>query len=347
MEFTQQQRKEQESFQKIHERVQIDLLKKYENELQCLNEYIEEELVGLNQQNTRLFNWMNTCKMKIIDFADIFEKCQNSYHFGSEILFYYVENIIAKEVKAIKDASNNFSTSIEKKMKNSLFQDLNKVLETIPFTESVFKNVPLPLNEMLKTDYKEILESVKNYLNIGYALKDEIIIEKLKTELSKLNANASVASYYAAIIGPSFMGKTQTAFTLNHRMTVIYINLLIGSNTNSEELGTNQNIYKAFFSFSKFLNDIIDDDIKDIKDSGGNINASNFDQQAQQKIPLKTLGMIFVLLKMKMIRSDITILQWYKNIMDIENIWIPAMTVSNFIKAVRGKKSQILFLLIN
>ena len=343
MESTQQyQREELDSRQKAHEKTQLDLLEKYENELVRLNIYLANELNSLNN-NDLLFNRMKICKIIIDNFLIIIDKCMNSYHFGCEVFLYFVETFMGNEGRAIKDESRDYSVSLSDLKKFVLFTKLQKVLISIPFEDYIIKRVRSELNQLLpSSDYDKIFESAKNYLDIGYSLKDELIIKNIKSELSKLRAIPTVASYYAAIIGPSFMGKTQTAFTLSHCMTVLYMNLIIGSNTDSEELGDNQKIYQAFYSFSKILNSIIDDDIKDIQDVEGNINASDFDKDAQQKIPFKILGLIFVIIKMKLIRSEISNLEWFKSIIDIERAWIPAMTIETFTINTKSKINSVL-----
>ena len=71
-------------------------------------------------------------------------------------------------------------------------------------------------------------EDIVRYLKIGHELKDEDGTKKLKRELC-LSASRKHCYLYedychVPLIGPSLMGKTQTAFTLSHLMNVIYLN---------------------------------------------------------------------------------------------------------------------------
>ena len=77
-------------------------------------------------------------------------------------------------------------------------------------------------------------EEIVRYLKIGHALKDENSKKKLKKDLCLFASRKHCYLYddlcRVPLIGPSLMGKTQTAFTLCHLMNVIYLNF--GRRTN-------------------------------------------------------------------------------------------------------------------
>jgi hypothetical protein len=340
MDFTQHNREEPEA----HQKAQLFLLKKYQKEMFSLCIYMENESKLIDKEGL-LFDIMKNSKTKIEYFLIIIEKCINFYHFGCEVFLHYVKKFMENEVKSVKDYSDEYTVSLSDLRGRELFTNLHYVLMSFPFTNYVLKSAPSPLHELLKNDYEEVIESLKKYLNIGYALRDELIINKLKFELPKLRADSDIA-YYAAIIGPSFMGKTQTAFTLSHCMTVLYINLPIGSRK-EVQLKINQDIYKAFFSFSTILNRIIAEDLHELELTGEDFNASDFYNEAHQIMPFKILGLIFSLIKLKMLRADINIFEWYKSIVDIERVWIPSMTIETFLNAIRGKIFTQIIIFIN
>ena len=63
-------------------------------------------------------------------------------------------------------------------------------------------------------------------MDVGETLKHNEITERLLEQITRLYTEADPISMYSAIIGPSFIGKTQTAFTLSCLINVFYVNFI-------------------------------------------------------------------------------------------------------------------------
>jgi hypothetical protein len=82
-----------------------------------------------------------------------------------------------------------------------------------------------------------------------------------------------VTSYYASIVGPTFMGKTQTAFILSYHMTVFYVNLLC--DFSEGYLGMHP-IYKETSNFLCLLFTAIETDMELLEKGRDEANAYDF-----------------------------------------------------------------------
>ena len=103
-------------------------------------------------------------------------------------------------------------------------------------------------------DIQELPLDVIEYLSIGEALKDTPEIQAIKRTLqSELCFDIYTSpSMFASIIGPSYMGKTQSAFALMHILNVMYVNFcpIVAMN---EECISVQEIYSPFARISKIF----------------------------------------------------------------------------------------------
>ena len=138
------------------------------------------------------------------------------------------------------------------------------------------------------------------------------------------------SSFYAAIVGPSLMGKTQTAFSLCHCMNVLYYNLYVGDESRAQET---QAVYEPFRSFSLLLTKVIDQDLKNDKLSFSKMNAASFRNFGHS---FYTLGFIYTYLKMKTrMRPDSnSVKEWLYELVQYEKAFIPALTRSQFTQRI-------------
>jgi len=123
-------------------------------------------------------------------------------------------------------------------------------------------------------------------MKIGEILKDSEKALKLKQELATLRSQGDgETSYYSSIVGPSFLGKTQTAFIFSHHMTVFST-----FDTGNVEL---QPIYRETSEFSRlFLRTIQSDMIKIEKNSCSN----NAHDLFHSILEFETLDLLYVLI---------------------------------------------------
>lgn len=172
----------------------------------------------------------------------------------------------------IKEKSNDFSPVSPYHSVIQYIRELDSRLDTNVFIRNAYIEVDIGLNQTI-TSLPEVLQ---DYLRVGEELKDQISMTNLKRDLSLLKHSSDAIfdpGYYAAIIGPSFLGKTQTAFTLSHLMNVIYVNLLSvpsknnGSTTvpvnDRDDVTLSQLIYDIFQNFSKLFSLTIEEDFKE------------------------------------------------------------------------------------
>ena len=251
----------------------------------------------------------------------------NNYSFADVFVIEFEES--AREmIDKIKEASNNFSSLIQYDFVVKHIFELN-----LKLANNVFANETFEIDNKSSKTFTCLPIELANYLKIGSELKDEDATRKLKEELALLkdrNAGSNSiedSSYYAAIIGPSFMGKTQTAFTLSHLMNVMYVNLL-STVPRTGESGS-QPIYEEFLDFSKLFSITIDEDLK-IPDA---ISASSIYRHSAR---FHTLGLLYCLIRRKVLNANETTEQNFLAILNIKKAFIPKITPSQFRSKMLG-----------
>ena len=175
---------------------------------------------------------------------------------------------------------------------------------------------------------------LKDYLKIGEALKDEDSVKNLKNDLARLRTSGNDScAYYAAIIGPSFLGKTQTAFTLSHVMNVIYVNLLAADIAVQGSDGSlSQPIYNHFEDFSNLFYQTIDQDLKETKtNTSQSISSNNSGYQ--------TLGLLYCLIRRKYLNPDKneSVEERFLHMLNIKTALVPKLNVLQFKHKMAGK----------
>ena len=109
----------------------------------------------------------------------------------------------------------------------SLYNDisfLNSIKNSISLIYE-YLNSLCTISTNVLTSHDVLPEEIIRYINVGKALRNSYEVQQLTNELKDLKIEDE-PSFYVAIIGPSFMGKTQTAFTLSNSLNLIYVNLL-------------------------------------------------------------------------------------------------------------------------
>jgi len=219
-------------------------------------------------------NDIKYCTKSIKNFLDILDRYTFKEFSFIEIAIKEFEELSREIIEEIKIKSRNF---IE-------ISNLQYIWRLIKRLYLVFENNVFIANEVFyirseiagkKTCLPDVL---KDYLKIGEALKDEDSVKNLKNDLARLRTSGNDScAYYAAIIGPSFLGKTQTAFTLSHVMNVIYVNLLAADIAVQGSDGSlSQPIYNHFEDFSNLFYQTIDQDLKETENNApGYISCKN------------------------------------------------------------------------
>ena len=193
-------------------------------------------------------------------------------------------------------------------------------------------------------------EVVKRFIKIGEASKDHDMAVKMVEEIRCLK-DISVEgtdswnpgrSYFASIVGPSFMGKTQTAFTLSHKINVIYVNLM--ATVLEIDDPNNQPIYEPFKQFSDLFREAI------TKDSTS-LEAANLDTRGEDLTHFRegyyTLGLLYLLIRSYSLKMDQSVENRFLERINMKKALIPAFNVSEFKERLDGNLIVTYTLLLN
>lgn len=203
----------------------------------------------------------------------------------------------------------------------------------------------------------DTLDILARYLNVGDTLIEDEITTQLLEQIKKLHLESTGISAYSAIVGPSFMGKTQIAFTLSQFISVIYVNLL---STIEQPAGcSNQKIYSLFAGIAGIFdlttcNDQANPDFLNSLRTATSISIL--------KYPFQTLGLIYLLLRTRKLREEefennkycenckkgkncevckekiFPIKAWLIEVAKIKTAMVPAMTIDEFHAKTEGIK---------
>ena len=175
---------------------------------------------------------------------------------------------------------------------------------------------------------------VCQYISTGEKIKNAPEIQAIKNELLTLEISAAIPSIYVAIVGPSFMGKTQTAFALSHSLNLLYVNLTV---LYSEyEISAAQPIYSPFAKISNIFSDCLRKDMEMIKSSFS---------AAVLRIggPFLTLGLIYHLICLE---KPSSVEEWVLQYINISYVSVTKLTVSQFNQQIKSKNIS-LWVVIN
>ena len=274
---------------------------------------------------------------------DYLEMMQKFILFISDVLSYkshcvevYFEDLhsIWEVSNLIKTASGNYTKALNNNIdRKNVDELLNLLMLIVPENHQIIKGRAEPYRPIdLNPDGYST--EVSKYVEIGKILCETDCITKIRNEIKNLEHNRDDASTYAAIIGPSFTGKTQTAFTLSHLMDVFYVNIASVNDSkdtienNGPYLGGLQDIYTKFNKISAVFLDILRTDVH--LESGGN-----------RKYLL--LGLILLLVRWKKLlnlRDNLKDpIQWFHRYRQVNHVIIPKLSIEEFIQKCNGKQS--------
>ena len=184
--------------------------------------------------------------------------------------------------------------------------------------ESVVISCDLPSFDTLPVE-------VCQYISTGEKIKNAPEIQAIKNELLTLEISAAIPSIYVAIVGPSLMGKTQTAFALSHSLNLLYVNLTV---LYSEyEISATQPIYSPFAKISNIFSDCLRKDMEMIKSS---FSAAVLSMEG----PFLTLGLIYHLICLE---KPSSVEEWVLQYINISYVSVTKLTVSQFNQQIQSK----------
>lgn len=206
----------------------------------------------------------------------------------SEYLF-LIPSSISSINESLKSASNSYVDVVDDL--DSILNDCKYILEAL--------NVYLFDRFTFDTLQEDTIIAYQKYKsNASRADLDNMhILNKIKSKIELLGRRRLLTPIYGqddfpfiAIVGPSFMGKTQLAFTLARTHPVLYFNFMKGE--------SRQHVYKSFEPISTELESCLSDDLKKIngRDNCG-AALSIILRDVNENIKYKSLGLIYALLE--------------------------------------------------
>jgi hypothetical protein len=258
---------------------------------------------------------------RVIDICNM-PDAMNSPLFG---LFIHEFKILSSEIiDDLKLKSGNYTNEIDFPTFLGLIISLLNSMNNNIFIANETKHITCSISS-------NSFNSTKFYIKIGDILKDSEKAVAIKKELATLRSGGDgVTSYYASIVGPSFMGKTQTAFILSHHMTVFYVNLL---STFKKGDVTLQPIYNETAEFSRLFLRTIKADMELLEREKILSNAHDL---LGSNISFETLGLLFVLIYDQKLNPNLSVEERFVRWCTISEVLIPKLTVRVFKKKLRG-----------
>ena len=243
-------------------------------------------------------------------------------------LFAFDINAIILDIVEFKNSSNNFQKNL------SELGDEDEISDQLSFlriSAQALRHFLRSISHVTisSAGFNELPTELSRYIKVGEKMKDAIEISEIKTELQSLRfpPEMNLPSIYMAIVGPSYMGKTQSAFTLSHLMTVFYVNLLTAIDVDVN-IESSQEIYAPFEVISGIFKKCLRSDCFNMTSSRGATNLVFSENEFQ------TLGLIYVLLTLE---RPTQVEDQFLQYININNIIVPKMTTNNFRSKIRGK----------
>ena len=239
---------------------------------------------------------------------------------GCLTLLAYDINAIVIKIVEFKNLSNNFQANLSEYGVRIVMNQLCRLQMSAEALGHFLKS--LSHVTISSAGFNELPTELSRYIKVGENMKDTIEISEIKTELQslRLTSDMNLPSIYMAIVGPSYMGKTQSAFTLAHLMTVFYVNLLVAIDENVN-IESSQEIYAPFEVISGIFKKCL---ILDFSKKNSSADSEGF----------QTLGLIYFLLTLERPKD---VKDQFLQYININNVVVPKMTTGNFKSRIRGK----------
>ena len=272
----------------------IEIILEYANDYEVLSRVhkkvtTHEEMISKFLQVFALIN-SSEAEMAYYDIRPIYRQLNVSM----KSLIRFQETVITFEngiasinrtyFKTFIDDVKTFLAQIDQIISNATLRKVLSMLVHVHHVRGI--NWPKDSNEYAAWIRYIVTANCANLDSIEFlALKAKI--DSLARALFDNNFFPSAAAPYIAIVGPSFMGKTQTAFNLARDRPVFYANFA----SNNVDL---QHIYKSFVQISYIFKTCLADDIAVFVKKQLEVSTSVL--IAERFIKLKTIGLIWHLI---------------------------------------------------
>ena len=305
-------------------------------ELKLLEDYLELQKTNFNEKKYSFTVFtdgldIEYCIQSIIKLKSLLRMFENSTLSFSNVFVSEFIKLSKSHIIAIRKDSNEYSQ--EKLLSHSnLIVNLVKSFKNNAFLISD----PLHISTILNTTHTVLPNNLKSYLNVGKNSLDDPRVDEIINELAQLkfaesDLNPSELSFYASIIGPSFLGKTQMAFTLSHKINVFYVNLL-SANLGDRAAVKTQAIYTETNQIAELFEFAI---IKDLD--------YLIEREIDANILFKysagfyTLGLLYVLIRNGALNPNQSAEQRFLELINVKELLAPRLTARQFKNTLRGK----------
>lgn len=270
------------------------------------------------------------CDYCLRNILGILKKIGLENKFGVHVLVDELDQINDNNISKIEEISNKFNQDVDAEVFDKMMQNLREDLLKTSFLKLKRNNRPkktvyyITKKPLANIESFEVLE---RYFSTGKVLKDDENFLLFHENLSKMKADLSEKMPFSTIVGPSYLGKTQMAFTLANVVNVIYVNFV----SISEK--TAQPIYSLCAQMAELFRSII---ISDMCDQIY-VYKKRIMSGLEVKRPFRTLGLIYMIIKMRELSPDLDNLSWFKRLLSINEMIVPLMTCKEFISKTAGK----------
>lgn len=326
---------------RMHSKERHSVLKRFAQhceELILLFEFIQKQELK-RKRSLIIFNFIDTefCEDCLATLISLTQTDKLETYFGAQVLLNELDHLFNNSISKMKHVLKNYTINMSFKNSDILLSSLKKDLLAISFLKFDTSSCICSVNVVFlgkevtaPISYDELVK----YYTIGTALMNDPTTVLLLKELRRLRSESTDISPFSVIIGPSYMGKTQAAFTLANIINVIYVNFVSTTARNP------QPIYMLFGLLAdRFRTAIRADKYRaNHKTSSKDILSLEFSFQ--------TLGLIYLIIRTCKIRADLDGLGWLKELVSINEKMIPPMTLLEFLSKTEGI-SNFIFIFIH
>ena len=242
--------------------------------------------------------------------------------------------IVYYQIIAAKSVTEEFRGHLEIilcNMENTLkllsekWEELNiPVPSNAPIQSIFFDEIEGVTDSKVKSQFDEYLKVAK-YTSVESPEYKEIfdgIIEIVKNfYISGIDAGSAKIQSFASIVGPSFMGKTQFAFSLARAFKVFYVNF--------SKKGELQPIYKAFEIMSDIFISHLFDDCDTLESKIKRLDSDKLSSDAFD-IQLLTIGFIWNLVEHSL-EYDPSKSEWFEYYLKPREFQFKAMSIGEYL----------------
>ena len=271
--------------------------------------------------------------------------------FNQELIDEYYKNVLAElNIVSVylKEINIGFSQIIaEKSVTQNVREGLERILSDMKDSfKFLIKQceqfvVPVPSNiQEQPTNFEEIVavtdskvkyrfdeyQKVAKYCPVESPEYEEIFDDIMKIVenyyIPGIDTSFAQIQSFASIVGPSFMGKTQFAFSLARLFKVFYVNFSNDKN--------NQDVYKAFVGISNKFKRLLLKDCETVKSKINCLDSDKLSSPDAFDIQLLTIGFIWEFIEHSL-KYDPSNSEWFEYYLQPRKLQFKAMSIGEYL----------------